>query len=68
VSLSGGLIHAHTDWRPLAQLSDEEVELLDSITKKLTTPVNAAQDGPQNQVESKTAIGAEVMESETGSA
>src|SRR6516165_1003983 len=63
VSLSGGLIHAHTDWRPLAQLSDAEVELLDSITKKLTTPAHASQDGPHNQVNSSTAIEAEAVES-----
>jgi hypothetical protein len=31
VSLSAGLIHAHTDWRPLAGLSDAEVQL-ESIT------------------------------------
>jgi len=61
VGISGGLIHAHTNWRPLAQLSDAEVELLDSITKKLTTPANASQDGPQNQIESKPAIEAEVV-------
>src|SRR5260221_12599291 len=37
VGVSGGLVHAHV-WRPLANLSDEEVELLDTITKKLTAP------------------------------
>ena len=31
VSLSGGLVHAHTAWRPLATLSDEEVQILDAI-------------------------------------
>jgi hypothetical protein len=41
------------------------VELLDSITKKLTTPVHASQDGPHNQVNSSTAIEAEVMASAT---
>jgi hypothetical protein len=44
-----------------------EVRLLDSISKKLLFAV-PAQDGPQNQTESNRAIGAEVMESETGSA
>jgi hypothetical protein len=63
VSVSGALIHGHTDWRPLEQLSDTEVELLDSITKKLTTPANASQDGPQNQTESKPAIEAELVAS-----
>jgi hypothetical protein len=44
----------------LAQLSDAEVELLDSITNKLRTPVNASQGGPHNKKESKPAIEAEV--------
>jgi hypothetical protein len=65
VQLSGGVLHAHTVWRPLASLSDEEVQLLDAITKKLTAPVsNTAPDAPQNQTESKPAIEAEVVESE----
>jgi len=64
VSLSGGVLHAHTIWRPLAALSDEEVQLLDAITKKLTAPAvsNTSQDGPQNQIESKPAIEAEVVD------
>jgi hypothetical protein len=56
VSISGGLIHAHTNWRPLAELSDEELQQLDTINKKLIAPVNASQDGPHNQIESKPAI------------
>jgi hypothetical protein len=65
VSLSGGLVHAHTAWRPLASLSDEEVQQLDAITKKLITPAsNASRDAQQNQIESKPAIEAEGMESE----
>jgi hypothetical protein len=67
VSLSGGLIHAHTAWRPLATLSDEEVRLLDAITKKLGTPakpvLDALPDAHQNQIESKPALEAEVMDS-----
>ena len=65
VSLSGGLVHAHTAWRPLATLSDEEVQMLDAITRKLVAPVaDASPDGPQNQTQSKPAIEAEVLESE----
>ena len=58
VSLSGAVVHAHGLWRPLENLSDEEMLLLDSITKKLNPPavLNASQDGPHNQIESKPAI------------
>jgi hypothetical protein len=65
VQLSGGVLHAHTVWRPLASLSDEEVRLLDGITKKLTAPAvsDAPQDAHQNQIESKPAIEAEVVSS-----
>ena len=49
----------------MSHLTDEEVDLLDKLTKKLTTPVsNALPDAPQNQMESKPAIEAEVVESE----
>ena len=61
VGISGGLIHAHTNWRPLAELSDDELQLLDTINKKLIAPVNASQDGPQNQIESKPATEAEMV-------
>lgn len=65
VQLSGGVLHAHTVWRPLAELSDEEMRLLDTITKKLQAPVsNTLPNGPQNQIESKPAIEAEVVASE----
>ena len=65
VQLSGGVLRAHTVWRPLANLSDEEVQLLDGITKKLTAPAvsDASPDAHQNQVESKPAIEAEVVAS-----
>jgi hypothetical protein len=54
---SGGVLHAHAVWRPLASLTDEEVSYLDVITKKLTTPVsNSSPDAPQNQIESNPAI------------
>ena len=62
VQLSGGVLHAHTAWRPLADLSDEEVKLLDAITRKLVAPASTASpDGPQNQIDSKPAINAEIM-------
>jgi hypothetical protein len=60
-----GLVHAHTFWRPLAALSDEEVQALDAITKKLVAPAsNASQNAHQNQIESKPALEAEVTASE----
>lgn len=64
VALSGGIIHAHAGWGSLSHLSDEEMDLLDKLTKKLAAPVsNASPDGPQNQIESKPAIEAEIVES-----
>ena len=35
LNVSGGVLHAHTAWRPLSTLSDAEVEQLDAISKKL---------------------------------
>jgi len=66
VSLSGAVVHAHGLWRPLENLTDAEVQLLDSITKKLNPPatLDALPDGPHNQTKSNTAIEAEVMESD----
>jgi hypothetical protein len=64
VRLSGGVLHAHTVWRPLAELTDDEVRLLDTITRKLTAPAsNALPDAPQNQTNSIQCIEAEKMES-----
>lgn len=61
VQVSGGVLHAHA-WRPLASLSDEEVAMLDKLTKKMSAPVlNASPNAPQNQIESKPAIEAEVV-------
>jgi hypothetical protein len=37
VKLTGGVLHAHA-WRPLASLSDEEMQQLASIRKKLSGP------------------------------
>ena len=55
VQVSGGVLHAHA-WRPLASLSDEEVALLDKLTRKLSQPVlDASPNGHQNQIESKQA-------------
>ena len=58
VSLSGAVLHAHGLWRPLENLTEEEMLLLGSITKKLNPPavVDVAQDGPHSQIESKPAI------------
>lgn len=65
LNLSGGVLHAHTVWRPLASLSDDEVKLLDTITRKLTAPgPNSLPNAPGNQTESTPAIEAEVMASE----
>ena len=64
VQIAGSMLHGHI-WRPLAHLSDEEMAMLDKLTKKLSAPFsNASPDAPQNQIESKPAIGAEVVESE----
>jgi hypothetical protein len=62
VSVSGGL--TLTAWRPLATLTDAEVQLLETITRKLTAPAsNALLDAPHNQIESKPAIEAEIVQS-----
>jgi hypothetical protein len=61
VSLSGGLVHAHTAWPPLATLSAEDVQALDAITRKLVAPANASPDAHQNQIESKPALEAETL-------
>jgi len=50
VQIAGSMLHGHI-WRPLAHLSDEEVAMLDKLTKKLAAPdPNASPDGPQNQI------------------
>jgi hypothetical protein len=62
VSLYGGLVHAHTVWRSLSALNDEEIALLDKLTKKLSAPSSdASPDAHQNQIESKTSLEAEMM-------
>jgi hypothetical protein len=66
LNVSGGLMHAHTAWRPLSTLSDTEIEQLDAISKKLLVAPgqNASQNGPHNQIESNTAIEAVELVSE----
>ena len=66
LNVSGGLMHAHTAWRPLSTLSDAEIEQLDAISKKLLVPPgqNASQNGLHNQKESNTAIEAVEVEAE----
>jgi hypothetical protein len=64
VSVSGGLVHAHVRDPFLASLPKEALEALtrsyDEVLAKYSTPVlDAAQDGPHNQIESKPAIEAE---------
>jgi hypothetical protein len=64
VSVSGGLIHAHTRDPFLASLPKEALEELarsyDGVLARYVQ--NDAQDGPHNQIESKPAIEAEVVE------
>ena len=61
VSVSGGLVHAHTVYRNpvLASLSPEELAQLDALTKKLVAP---AQNTSHNQIESDAAIESEGAE------
>jgi len=61
VNVSGGLLHAHTGWRPIADWTDEELAWAEKLSKKLL-PQNASQDGPQNQPQSSTVIEAEVVD------
>jgi hypothetical protein len=68
VSVSGGFVHAHIRDPLLASLPKEALEELlhanNEILAKYSTPfLDVAQDGPQNQIESSTAIEGEVMES-----
>jgi hypothetical protein len=69
VSVSGGLVHAHTRDPFLAALPKEALEALsrsyDEVLAKYSIPVvDVAQDGPHNQIESKPAIEAVAMDSE----
>jgi hypothetical protein len=63
VSVSGGLVHTHTRDPFLASLPKEALEALarsyDEVVAKYAKPVvDVAQDGPQNQIESKPAAAA----------
>lgn len=65
VGVSGGLTHVH-GWRPLANynLTDEDLQTILAIQKKMLPPVsNASPDAHQNQIESKPALEAEVVDS-----
>ena len=64
VSVSGGIVHAHTVYRNprLAALSPEELAQLDALTKKLVAP---AQDAPHNQPQSASATNAIDIECES---
>jgi hypothetical protein len=67
VAVSGGILHAHTAYRDplLAGLSDEELQALNSLSRKLALP---SPDGPHNQIESDTAIVAEEVDSDPSEA
>jgi len=52
LNVSGGLMHAHTAWRPLSTLSDAEIEQLDAIINQIKansagspSPSDVAQPG-----------------------
>jgi hypothetical protein len=70
VSVSGGIVQADVRDPLLASLPKEALEALarsyDEVLAKHAKPVlDASQDGPHNQIESNTAIEAEVVQSET---
>jgi hypothetical protein len=70
VSVSGGIVHAHTRDPFLASLPKEALEALARTYDELLAKhiPNDAQDGPHNQVNSSTAIEAEIVESESSKA
>ena len=66
LSVTGGVIHAHVRDPLLASLPKEALEALarsyDDVLAKYAKPVlDVSQDGPQNQIESNTAIEAELV-------
>jgi len=72
VSLTGGLVHAHVRDPFLATLPKEALEALarsyDEVLAKYAKPVlDASQDAPHNQIESKPAIEAVEVESDATS-
>lgn len=69
IGVSGGLLHAHTRDPLLASLSKEALEELaraydDVLAKHAPSVLEVAQDASQNQIESKPANEAEIVESE----
>jgi hypothetical protein len=73
LTLSGGVVHAHTRDPFLASLPKEALEALsrsyDEVLAKYSMPVlDVVQDGPHNQIESKPAIEAMEVESKLESA
>jgi hypothetical protein len=44
ISVTGGVLHGHLDWRPLANLSDAEMQVLDVVSKKLREPEEETSD------------------------
>jgi hypothetical protein len=69
MSVSGGLLHAHTRDPRLTELSTEALEELarkyDEVLAKHALPtLDVASDGPQNQIESNKALEAIDVESE----
>jgi hypothetical protein len=64
VNVAGGIVHAHVRDPFLAALPKEALDELarsyDEVVAKYAQ--NASQDGPYNQIESKPAIEAEVLE------
>lgn len=66
VSVSGGIVHAHTRDPFLASLPKEALEALARTYDELLAKhvQNVDQDGSQNQIKSKPALIAEVVESE----
>jgi hypothetical protein len=66
VNVAGGIVHAHVRDPFLASLPKEALEALARTYDELLAKHarNASQDGPHNQIESNTAIEAEVLESD----
>ena len=67
IGVSGGLVHAHTRDPRLAAMPKEALEALaraydETLAKYPMAVLDAPQDAPQNQTESKLAIAAEVVQ------
>lgn len=71
MNVSGSMLHAHTIWRPLANLNltEEELRVMKAVHQKMLPAVsNASPDAHQNQTESKPALEAEVVALDLASA